>query len=165
VRSIPRNLVAQTLRCNNGNLIADALVDFEVEGEFGVVSVISNHTNQKIPKEWIFGGREGIWGEGDVPLNNHLSALLDRLRANATHDCGIELEENGLGEEKGRVVGVVGFVGVVGRRRRRRRRKSVQWGFARLWCCGGPSSLSGGARLGSECVVRVVEERFSSWRQ
>ena len=49
-------LVAQTLASNDGNLIADALVGLEVEGELGVVS-----------------------------LNDDLGGLLDGLGTNATH--------------------------------------------------------------------------------
>lgn len=52
-------LVAETLGCNNGNLIADALVGLEVKGELGV-----------------------------VPLNDDLGGLLDGLGANATHFGG-----------------------------------------------------------------------------
>jgi hypothetical protein len=52
-------LVAQTLRGNDGDLIADSLVGFEIEGQLGVVS-----------------------------LDDDLSGLLDGLSTNATHDCG-----------------------------------------------------------------------------
>lgn len=36
------DLVAQPLRRNDGNLIADSLVRFEVEGKLGVVSLDDN---------------------------------------------------------------------------------------------------------------------------
>lgn len=52
-------LVAETLGCNDGNLVADALVGLEVEGELRV-----------------------------VPLNDDLGGLLDSLGANATHFGG-----------------------------------------------------------------------------
>lgn len=51
-------LVAQALRGNDGDLIADALVGLEVEGELGVVA-----------------------------LDDDLGRLLDCLGANATHFC------------------------------------------------------------------------------
>ncbi len=54
-------LVAETLRSNDCNLIADSLVGLEVEGQLGVVS-----------------------------LNDDLGGLLDGLGTNATHDCGCE---------------------------------------------------------------------------
>ena len=54
------HLVAKTLGCNDGNLIADSLVGLEVEGQLGVVS-----------------------------LDDDLGGLLDSLGADATHDCGI----------------------------------------------------------------------------
>jgi hypothetical protein len=38
VGRVPSDLVAETLGGNDGDFIADALVDFEVEGEFGVVA-------------------------------------------------------------------------------------------------------------------------------
>jgi hypothetical protein len=47
---VTSNLVAETLRRNDGDLIADALVGLEVEGELGV-----------------------------VPLNDDLGGLLDGL--------------------------------------------------------------------------------------
>ena len=50
-------LVAQALAGDNGDLIADLLVDLEVQSELGVVA-----------------------------LNNDLGGPLDGLRANATHD-------------------------------------------------------------------------------
>ena len=50
-------LVAQALAGDNGDLIADLLVDLEVQGELAVVA-----------------------------LNNDLGGPLDGLRANATHD-------------------------------------------------------------------------------
>ena len=53
-------LVAKTLRCNDGNFIADSLVGLEVEGQLGIVS-----------------------------LNDDLGGLLDGLGTNATHDCGL----------------------------------------------------------------------------
>lgn len=53
-------LVPQPLARNDGDLIADALVGLEVEGEFGVVA-----------------------------LDDDLSGLLDRLGAYTTHDCGV----------------------------------------------------------------------------
>jgi hypothetical protein len=53
---VETNLVAQALRGNNGNLIAEALVGLEIEGEAGV-----------------------------VPLNDDLGGLLDCLRSDATH--------------------------------------------------------------------------------
>ena len=53
-------LVPQPLAGNDGNLIADALVGLEVEGEFGVVA-----------------------------LDDDLGGLLDGLRAHATHVCGV----------------------------------------------------------------------------
>lgn len=55
-------LVAQALGGNDGDLIADALVGLEVEGELGVVT-----------------------------LNDDLGGLLDSLGANATHVGGIGL--------------------------------------------------------------------------
>jgi len=39
VRGVPGDLVAKTLRRNDGNLIADSLVGLKVEREFGVVSL------------------------------------------------------------------------------------------------------------------------------
>lgn len=60
--SSPAYLVAQTLRGNNGDLIADALVGLEVQGELGV-----------------------------VPLNDDLGGLLNGLGANATHLGGVVL--------------------------------------------------------------------------
>jgi len=56
VSGVAGNLVAQALRGNDGDLIADALVGLEVEGQLGV-----------------------------VPLNDDLGGLLDCLCANATH--------------------------------------------------------------------------------
>ena len=53
-------LVAQALGGNDGDLIADALVGLEVEGELGVVT-----------------------------LNDDLGGLLDSLGTNATHFGGI----------------------------------------------------------------------------
>jgi hypothetical protein len=52
-------LVAETLRGDDGDLIADSLVGLEVQGQLGV-----------------------------VPLNDDLGGLLNRLGTNATHDCG-----------------------------------------------------------------------------
>lgn len=54
-------LVAEALGGDDGNLIADALVGLEVQGELGV-----------------------------VPLNDDLGGLLDSLGANATHFGGFE---------------------------------------------------------------------------
>lgn len=54
------HLVPQPLGRNNGDLIADALVGLEVEGELRVVA-----------------------------LDDDLGRLLDRLRPDATHVCGI----------------------------------------------------------------------------
>ena len=59
----PAYLVPQPLACNNGNLIANALVGLKVEGELWVVS-----------------------------LNDDLGGLLDSLGTNATHDSGIGAE-------------------------------------------------------------------------
>jgi hypothetical protein len=42
MRSITSNLVPQTLRSNDGDLIADALVDLEIEAELRVVSIRSH---------------------------------------------------------------------------------------------------------------------------
>lgn len=56
------NLVAEALGGNDGNLIADALVGLEVEGQAGV-----------------------------VPLDDDLGGLLDGLGTNATHFGGIGL--------------------------------------------------------------------------
>lgn len=56
------DLVAQALGSNDGDLIADALVGLEVEGQAGV-----------------------------VPLNDDLGGLLDSLGTNATHFGGIEV--------------------------------------------------------------------------
>lgn len=53
-------LVAEALGGNNGDLIADALVGLEVQGELGV-----------------------------VPLNDDLGGLLDSLGTNATHFDGV----------------------------------------------------------------------------
>lgn len=61
------NLVAQALGGDDGNLIADALVGLEVQGETGV-----------------------------VPLNDDLGGLLDSLGANATHFGGIGLVIGGV---------------------------------------------------------------------
>lgn len=58
--SITGNLVAETLRGNDGDLIADSLVGLEIEGQLGVVS-----------------------------LNDDLGGFLDGLGTNATHDCGL----------------------------------------------------------------------------
>lgn len=52
-------LVAKTLRCNDGNFIADSLVGLEVQGELWVVS-----------------------------FDNDLCGLLNGLRSDSTHDCG-----------------------------------------------------------------------------
>jgi hypothetical protein len=52
-------LVAETLRGNDCNLIADSLVGLEIESQLGV-----------------------------VPLNDDLGGLLDGLGTNPTHDCG-----------------------------------------------------------------------------
>jgi hypothetical protein len=52
-------LVAETLRGDDCDLIADSLVGLEVKGQFGI-----------------------------VPLNDDLGGLLDGLSSNATHDCG-----------------------------------------------------------------------------
>jgi hypothetical protein len=52
-------LVAETLRGNDGDLVADSLICLEVQGQLGV-----------------------------VPLNNDFGGLLHRLGANATHNCG-----------------------------------------------------------------------------
>lgn len=62
------NLVAETLGSNDGNLIADALVGLEVEGETRVVS-----------------------------LNDDLGGLLDGLGTDATHFGGIGLVLVGCG--------------------------------------------------------------------
>lgn len=59
---VAANLVAQALGGDDGDLIADALVGLEVEGELGVVS-----------------------------LNDDLGGLLHGLGADATHFGGIEL--------------------------------------------------------------------------
>jgi len=56
---VSSDLVAETLRGNNGNLIADSLVGLEVESQLWVVS-----------------------------LDDDLCGLLDGLGTNATHDCG-----------------------------------------------------------------------------
>jgi len=56
VGGVAGNLVAQALRSNDGNLIADALVGLEVESQARV-----------------------------VPLNDDLGGLLDGLGTNATH--------------------------------------------------------------------------------
>lgn len=61
------NLVAQALGGDDGDLIADALVGLEVEGELGV-----------------------------VPLNDDLGGLLDSLGADATHFGGTELVIGGV---------------------------------------------------------------------
>ena len=53
-------LVAKTLRSNDGYLIADSFIGFEIEGELGVVS-----------------------------LDDDLSGFLDSLGTNTTHDCGV----------------------------------------------------------------------------
>jgi hypothetical protein len=53
-------LVAEPLRCNDGDLIADSLVGLEVESQFGV-----------------------------IPLNDDLGGLLNSLSTNSTHDCGL----------------------------------------------------------------------------
>lgn len=66
-------LVAETLGCNNGNLVADALVGLEVEGELGV-----------------------------VPLNDDLGGLLDGLGTDTTHfggGCGGLVMRVVVGEE------------------------------------------------------------------
>ena len=54
-------LVAETLRGDDGNLIADSLVGLKVQGQLGI-----------------------------IPLNDDLGGLLHRLGTNATHDCGCE---------------------------------------------------------------------------
>jgi hypothetical protein len=54
-------LIAETLRGNDGDLIADSLVGLEIEGQLWVVS-----------------------------LNDDLGGLLDGLGTNATHDCGCD---------------------------------------------------------------------------
>ena len=59
LHSVRSYLVAETLRGNDCNLVADSLVGLEVEGQLGVVS-----------------------------LNDDLGGLLDGLGTNATHDCG-----------------------------------------------------------------------------
>lgn len=53
------HLVAETLRGDDSDLIADSLVGLEVQSQLGV-----------------------------VPLNDDLGGLLHRLGTNATHDCG-----------------------------------------------------------------------------
>jgi len=58
--SISRNLVAKTLRRNDGDLVANSLVGLEVESQLRVVS-----------------------------LDDDLCGLLDGLGTNATHVCGI----------------------------------------------------------------------------
>ena len=55
MRGLAADLVAKTLRSNDGDLIANTLVGLEVEGEFGI-----------------------------VPFDNDLGRFLDGLRANAT---------------------------------------------------------------------------------
>ena len=60
MRRVAGDLVTQALRGDDGNLIADALVGLEVEGQLGV-----------------------------VPLNDDLGGLLDGLGANATHVGGL----------------------------------------------------------------------------
>jgi hypothetical protein len=55
-------LVTETLRGNDGDLIADSLVGLEVQGQL-----------------WV------------VPLNDDLGGFLHRLGTNATHDCGCEI--------------------------------------------------------------------------
>jgi len=60
--SITGNLVAKTLRGNDGNFIADSLVCLEIEGQLGVVS-----------------------------LDDDLGGLLNGLGSDATHDCGWRL--------------------------------------------------------------------------
>jgi hypothetical protein len=71
------HLVAQALRGNDGDLVADALVGLEVEGQLGV-----------------------------VPLNDDLGGLLDCLSANATHfgDLMLRLTWTGLEVRKMLVV-------------------------------------------------------------
>lgn len=61
VGGVTGNLVAKALGSDDGDLIADALVGLEVEGQAGV-----------------------------VPLNDDLGGLLDSLGTNATHFGGIE---------------------------------------------------------------------------
>lgn len=39
VRTVTSNLVAESLGCNDGDLIADSLVDLEVESELWVVTL------------------------------------------------------------------------------------------------------------------------------
>ena len=55
VKGLVADLVAKTLRSNDGDLIANTLVGLEIEGEFGV-----------------------------IPFDNDLGRFLDGLRANAT---------------------------------------------------------------------------------
>lgn len=57
MRGVPGDLVPQALAGNDGDLIAQLLVDLEVEGKLGI-----------------------------VPLNNDLSGPLDGLSPDATHD-------------------------------------------------------------------------------
>lgn len=66
-------LVPQPLARDDSNLIADTLVNLEVEREFWVVS-----------------------------LDDDLSGLLDGFRTNATHDCGCRKSVWGMGWGGGR---------------------------------------------------------------
>jgi hypothetical protein len=61
LHNMPSYLVAETLRGNDCNLIADSLVGLEIEGQLGVVS-----------------------------LNDDLGGLFDGLGTNAAHNCGCE---------------------------------------------------------------------------
>lgn len=70
VRGVTGNLVAETLGGNDGNLIADALVGLEVEGQAGVVT-----------------------------LNDDLGGLLDGLGADATHVGGVVMVVGGVVSE------------------------------------------------------------------
>ena len=65
MRGLVADLVAKTLRSNDGDLIANTLVGLEIEGEFGV-----------------------------VPFDNDLGRFLDGLRANATLEYALACKTN-----------------------------------------------------------------------
>ena len=65
MRGLAADLVAKTLRSNDGDLIANTLVGLEVEGEFGI-----------------------------VPFDNDLGRFFDGLRANATLEYALACRTN-----------------------------------------------------------------------
>jgi hypothetical protein len=87
---VASDLVPQTLAGNDSDLIANPLVDLEVKAELGVVTA---HPLVKMACRGVH--------RCCVPLNDDLGGLLDGLRPDATHDCGVGLRFERGGVENG----------------------------------------------------------------